>query len=225
MKRNYTQRSLARRNGVISDYTIQYLHPKTKELLKGSKYQKEGDPKKYSGYVQYLVDGKWVNKNNVPEYRLYDKERGSCVRGFLLKMKGNMHMKEINSLDKGKFLIGNNEFGDKKGCCDKLQVHYDEQIERYGPICPITNMEFTFERNNEKIGSGNTVKVLTNLSNDRLLNEHHYTRQNLLFTAQGWNYCRGNFSIKDMSRFMRKDFFNRYMEILLERFPDKKYHI
>jgi len=84
-------------------------------------------------------------------------------------------------------------------------------------------MEFTFERNNEKIGSGNATRIITNLSNDRLLNEHHYTKQNLLFTSMGWNYCRGTFAIKDMSRLMRKDFFNRYMEILLERFPDKKY--
>ena len=84
-------------------------------------------------------------------------------------------------------------------------------------------MKFTFERNNEEVGRGNSDGIITNLSNDRLLNEHHYTKQNLLFTSVGWNLTRVNFSIKDMSRLMRKDFFNRYMEILLERFPDKKY--
>mgnify|MGYP003653274341 FL=1 len=204
------------------NYKIRYIVPKTGEILKSSKYLKKGIKK--SGCAQYSVDGKnWINKASVPEYREYEKNRLSSPRVFFLKMKANIKTKEKKSLGMGKFLIGNNEFEDKKGCCDKLQAHYDAQIERYGPICPITNMEFTFERNNEKIGSGNATRIITNLSNDRLLNEHHYTKQNLLFTSIGWNLNRVNFSIKDMSRLMRKDFFNRYMEILLERFPDKKY--
>ena len=145
------------------------------------------------------------------------------MRTFLLKMKGNMKMKGKTSLGRGRFLTGDNEFQDEKGCYDKLQAHYDEQIDIYGPICPITQREFTFIRNNEKTGCGGAPRIITNLSNDRLLNEHHYTKQNLLFTSVGWNLTRVNFSIKDMSRLMRKDFFNRYMEILLERFPDKKY--
>jgi len=137
-------------------------------------------------------------------------------------MKANIKMKG-KDIAKGRFLTGDNEFEDKRARCDKLQAHYDEQVERYGPICPITHMEFTFERNNGKVGRGNSDRIITNLSNDRLLNEHHYTKQNLLFTSIGWNFCRGTFSVKDMSRLMRKDFFNRYVEILLERFPDKKY--
>ena len=202
-------------------YERRYLHPETREVLDRSHFLKKGV--NTIGYTQYLVGGKWVSTTYVPELRELDKKRESCLKAFLLKMKANIKMKGEKSLSKGKFLIGDNEFKDKKGCCDKLQAHYDEQIERYGPICPITHMEFTFERNNEEIGRGNTLKNITNLSKDRLLNEHHYTKQNLLFTSMGWNYCRGTFSIKDMSRLMRKDFFNRYMEILLERFPDKKY--
>ena len=206
---------------ILHNYKIQYLNPKTGEVSKGSKYLEKGVKK--SCYIRYLVDGEWVTKVHVPEYRAYDKKRMSSLRTFLLNMKANMNYKGKQSLGIGKFLIGNNEFQDKRGCCDKLQAHYDAQIEQYGPICPITHMEFTFERNNEEIGKGNTDRIITNLSRDRLLNEHHYTKQNLLFTSTGWNLNRGTFSIKDMSRLMRKDFFNRYMEILLERFPDKKY--
>ena len=202
-------------------YERRYLHPKTKEVLKGSHFLKKGVST--IGHTQYLVDQKWVSPIYVPELREQDKERASSLKAFLLKMKANIKLKGKVSSGKGKFLIGDNEFKDKKGCYDKLQAHYDEQIERYGPICPITHMEFTFERNNEEIGKGNTDRIITNLSRDRLLNEHHYTKQNLLFTSTGWNLNRGTFSIKDMSRLMRKDFFNRYMEILLERFPDKKY--
>ena len=202
-------------------YERRYLHPKTKEVLKGSHFLKKGVST--IGHTQYLVDQKWVSPIYVPEFRELDKKRSSSLRTFLLKMKGNMKMKGKTSLGRGRFLTGDNEFQDKNGCCDKLQAHYDAQIEQYGPICPITHMEFTFERNNEEIGKGNTDRIITNLSRDRLLNEHHYTKQNLLFTSTGWNLNRGTFSIKDMSRLMRKDFFNRYMEILLERFPDKKY--
>jgi len=202
-------------------YERRYLHPETRELLERSQYLKKGVNR--TGYTQYLVDNKWVTTTYVPEYRELDKKRASSLRAFLLKMKANIKMKGKVSSGKGRFLTGDNEFEDKKACCDKLQAHYDEQIERYGPICPITHMEFTFERNNEQVGRGNSDGTITNLSNDRLLNEHHYTKQNLLFTSIGWNFTRGTFSIKDMSRLMRKDFFDRYMEILLERFPDKKY--
>ena len=66
---------------------------------------------------------------------------------------------------------------------------------------------------------------VTNLSGERLLNEQNYTKQNTLFTSVGWNLARRNFSLKDMSLLMRKDFFDRYMEILSERFPDQKYKI
>ena len=205
------------------NYKRQYLHRETREVLNNSQYLKKGE--KVSGCVQYLVGGKWVSKTYVPEYRELDKKRTSTSRTFLLKIKTNIKTKGRLSLSKGRFLIGDNEFQDKKGCCDKLQAHYDEQVEKYGPICPITHMEFTFKRNNEEVGVGNADRLITNLSHDRLLNEHHYTKQNLLFTSMGWNLNRGAFSIKDMSILMREDYFKNYTQILLERFPDKKYEV
>ena len=205
------------------NYKRQYLHRETREVLNNSQYLKKGE--KVSGCVQYLVGGKWVSKTYVPEYRELDKKRTSTSRTFLLKIKANIKTKEKISLSRGRFLIGDNEFQDKEGCCDKLQAHYDEQVEKYGPICPITHMEFTFKRNNKEVGVGNADRLITNLSHDRLLNEHHYTEQNLLFTSMGWNLTRGAFSIKDMSILMREDYFKNYIRILLERFPDKKYEV
>jgi hypothetical protein len=63
---------------------------------------------------------------------------------------------------------------------------------------------------------------MTNLSHDRMLNEYHYTTQNMLFTCMGWNLQRRDFSLKDMSVLMREDFFKNYTKILVERFPEKQ---
>ena len=204
-------------------YKRQYLHPETKEVLESSYYLKKGV--KINGDIRYLVGGKWVSDNYVPEIRELEKKRMSSLRGFLIKIKRKMKEKNEESLAKGRDLIGENEFEDGFNCYDKLQAHYDEQVERYGPICPITHMEFTFERNNEQTGTGNGLLNVTNLSGDRLLNEQNYTKQNLLFTSVGWNLARRNFSLKDMSLLMREDYFKRYCKILVERFPDQRYKI
>ena len=206
-------------------YKRQYLHPETKEVLNNSQYLNVKKGVKQTGDIRYLVGGKWVSKDYVPEIRELEKKRKSCLRGFFRHIKDKMSQKNKDSLAKGRDLIGENEFKDEHGCYDKLQAHYDEQVKRYGPICPITHMEFTFKRNNEQTVTGNGLLNVTNLSGDRLLNEQNYTKQNTLFTSVGWNLARRNFSLKDMSLLMRKDFFDRYMEILSERFPDQKYKI
>ena len=204
-------------------YKIKYIHPKTGEVLKGCYYLEKRVKKKGSQY--FLVNGEWVKENDVPEMRKWVKENGSSLRGFLIKLKRKMKEKNETSLAKGRDLIGENEFEDGYNCYDKLQAHYDEQVERYGPICPITHMEFTFERPNEQTGTGNGLINITNLSHDRMLNEKHYTKQNTLFTSAGWNLTRRNFSLKDMSLLMREDYFKRYCKILVERFPDQIYKI
>ena len=205
------------------NYKRQYLHRETREVLESSYYLKKGV--KVTGYIQYLVGGKWVSKDYVPEIRELETKRKSCLRGFFRHIKDKMSQKNKDSLAKGRDLIGENEFKDEHGCYDKLQAHYDEQVERYGPICPITHLEFTFERTNEQIGMGNGITNITNLSHDRMLNEKHYTRQNTLFTCNGWNLNRRDFSLKDMSILMREDYFKRYCKILVERFPDQRYKI
>ena len=185
-------------------YKRQYLHPETREVLKSSYYLKKGV--KVTGYTQYLVGGKWVSKDYVPEIRELEKKRKSCLRGFFRHIKDKMNQKNKDSLAKGRDLIGENEFEDKFNC-------------------PITHMEFTFERTNEQTGAGNGLLNVTNLSGDRLLNEQNYTKQNTLFTSVGWNLARRNFSLKDMSLLMRENYFKRYCKILVERFPDQIYKI
>ena len=203
-------------------YKIQYVHPETGEVLKSSRYLEKGVNK--SARRRYLVNGEWLFLRDVPEKREWIKENSSSLRGFFMDIKKKMKEK-TRLMAKGRDLIGENEFEDKFNCYDKLQAHYDEQVERYGPICPITHMEFTFERNNEQTGTGNGLLNVTNLSGDRLLNEQNYTKQNTLFTSVGWNLARRNFSLKDMSLLMREDYFKRYCKILVERFPDQIYKI
>jgi len=203
-------------------YKIQYVHPETGEVLKSSRYLEKGVNK--NARRRYLVNGEWLFSRDVPEKREWIKENNSSLRGFFVDIKKKMKEK-TRLMAKGRDLIGENEFEDKFNCYDKLQAHYEEQVERYGPICPITHMEFTFERTNEQTGTGNGLLNITNLSHDRMLNEKHYTKQNTLFTSAGWNLTRRNFSLKDMSRLMREDYFKRYCEILVERFPDQRYKI
>ena len=201
-------------------YETRYVHPKTEEVLEGSQYLEKGVKKK--GRYKFLVDGKWIMESAVPEMREWRKESNSSLRGFLQMTKANMKIKERKSLGSGRSLIGKNEFEDGFNCIDKLQAHYDEQTERYGPICPITHRKFTFIRNNEKKENGNTISTLTNLSSDRMLNEQHYTKQNMLFTSIGWNLLRSDFSLENMSIYMPRPFFKNYIRILLERFPEKQ---
>jgi hypothetical protein len=203
-------------------YKIQYVHPETGEVLKSSRYLEKGVNK--SARRRYLVNGEWLFLRDVPEKRERIKENSSYMRGFFMDIKKKMKEK-TRLMAKGRDLIGENEFEDKFNCYDKLQAHYEEQVERYGPICPITHMEFTFERTNEQTGTGNGLLNITNLSHDRMLNEKHYTKQNTLFTSAGWNLTRRNFSLKDMSLLMREDYFKRYCKILVERFPDQIYKI
>ena len=205
------------------NYKRQYIHRETKEVLESSQYLKKGV--KVYGDIRYFVGGKWVTRTYVPEIRESERKSTSCLRGFLRHIKKKMRQKNLEALAKGRDLIGENEFEDGFGCYDKLQAHYDEQVERYGPICPITHMEFTFERTNEQTGTGNGLLNVTNLSHDRLLNPNNYTKQNTLFTCNGWNLARRDFSLKDMSILMREDYFKRYCKILVERFPDQRYKI
>ena len=61
-------------------YKRQYLHRETREVLESSYYLKKGV--KVTGYIQYLVGGKWVSKDYVPEIRELEAKRKSCLRGF-----------------------------------------------------------------------------------------------------------------------------------------------
>ena len=205
-------------------YKTRYHHPATGEVLNQSQFVRDG--KKITGRVYYLVGKDWLLRDDVPEYREHIKNKLSCLEGFFTIIKKTIAGRDKNLLGKSRYLIGENEFKDKRDCYDKLRAHYYKQEAEYGPFCPITGIEFTFERPNEKKGRNHSPdKISTNMSPDRLLNPLHYTTQNTLFTSIAWNLLRGNFSLKDMSIYMPKDYYKNYARILVERFPDKKYEV
>ena len=121
---------------------------------------------------------------------------------------------------KDREILGVNEFEDKWGCANKLRAHFDEQVKKYGHMCPITYMDFTTIRKQEKKRSHKYI--ITNLSADRLFDHINYTKQNVLFTSLGWNVARQNFSLEDIKKLFPSKFIERYEEILRERFPDYK---
>ena len=205
---------------LIKKYKTRYLHPDTGAVLKGSQYIKNG--KIHSGAYEFFINNEWISACDVPENRELRKKRESSLEGFFLYFKKKMVEKEKI---RGKLLIGDNEFKDKYGCCDKIRAHFNKQVEQYGYRCPITDLEFTTIRNNNEHYDGRTreeKKLITNISADRILNHIHYTKQNVLFTSGGWNIARSDFSLSDMKILLNKNHVERYEKILMERFPDYK---
>ena len=135
-------------------------------------------------------------------------------------------IKEKNKLweKQGKFIVGENEFEEEEGKCDKLTTAFHKQVLIYGNRCPITLIKFTTIRNNQNIKhEGRPGKLFSNVSPDRLLNHINYTRQNTLFTSWGWNQMKGAWSIQELRYLIQPDVIERYKKILIERFPDQKY--
>ena len=207
-------------NPIAKKYTTRYVNPNTGAVLQSSQYIKNG--KKTRGSLMYFINKEWVKEENVPERREWRKKRQSSLEGYFQYFKTKMVEKEKL---RGKFLIGDNEFEEKKSCYDKIRAHFNEQVERYGFKCPITDLEFTTIRNHHTHYDGirREVKMITtNISAERIFNHIHYTKQNVLFTSAGWNMARGELSLKDMRIFLNKTHVKRYEEILMERFPDYK---
>ena len=203
-------------------YPRRYVNQETGAVLKRTTYMRNG--KMAKGRVEYFFNNEWVQEERIPERREWRKKTDSCLRGSFKHLKFRMVEKEKQC---GKLLIGDNEFKDKWNCYDKLHAHYNEQVKRYGPNCPITGQEFTHikERKESIKGDGTRRKhsfITTNMSADRILNSIHYTKQNVLFTSAGWNVARGELRLAHMKFFLNKNHVERYEEILRERFPDYK---
>ena len=175
-------------------------------------------------HVEYFVNDAWLKRDEVPESREWRRKNNSSEKGFLMRMKRKI--KEKNKLweEQGKFIVGENEFDEEKGKCEKLTSAFHKQVQIYGDRCPITLIKFTTIRNNHSIkDEGRPVKLFSNVSPDRLLNHINYTQQNILFTSWGWNQMKGAWSIKDLRYLIQPDVIERYKKILIERFPDQKY--
>ena len=183
-------------------------------------------PAKGKGDAEYMVDGVWTKRNNVPERREYEQNFNSTLGRFISKSKHKMGEKNRNWIEQGKYIIGENEFVEKE-TSNKLMNHYKKQIERYGNICPITLIEFTtmrtYKLKKDKINSVERYATFSNLSPDRIINNINYTKQNTLFTAAGWNIARGELVLEDFKYLFKDEIIERFKKILIERFPDQAY--
>ena len=183
-------------------------------------------PAKGKGDAEYMVDGVWTKRNNVPERRVYEQNFNSTLKRFISRSKNKMGEKNRNWIGQGKHIIGENEFLEKR-TCNKLMNHYKKQIERYGEVCPITLIKFTTMKTHrlkkDKINSMERYIIFSNLSPDRIINNINYTEQNTLFTAAGWNVARGELELEEFKYLFKDEIIKRYKKILIERFPDQGY--
>ena len=203
---------------LASLYKVRYIHPETGLVLKGCQYPK--GEKKIVGHTQYLYNSRWVDREEIPEFREHLRVKQSTLDFFMKKLKENMKTTNKDWKNQGRKILGVNEFEDKWNCADKLHAQFNKQVERYGYKCPITHIEFTTIRKQEK--KHRTTHIISNISADRLLNHINYTKQNVLFTSVGWNIARSNFSLEDIKKLFPGEFAERYKKIVLERFPNNK---
>jgi len=197
-------------------YKIRYVHLKTGLVLKGSFYLEGG--KKIGGRAQYLYNSEWVYKEELPVERQNRRLRESSLKFFMLKLKESMKSMNTRWKKAGRKPLGVNEFEDKWNCADKVNEQFSKQVEKYGYKCPITHIDFTTIRKQEK--KRRTTHIISNISADRLLDRINYTKQNVLFTSVGWNIARQNFSLKDIEKLFPSEFAGRYGKIVRERFPN-----
>jgi len=183
------------------------------------RYPSKGDP-------EYMVNGVWTKRNNVPERREYERKHGNTLKRFISKSKHKMGEKNRNWTKQKKYILGENEFLEER-TCNKLMDHYKKQIKRYGDRCPITLIKFTtmrtYESREDKINSMERYITFSNLSPDRIINNINYTKQNTLFTSAGWNIARGELALEDFKYLFKDDIIKRYKKIFIERFPDQAY--
>ena len=202
---------------------IRYTNPITGVISSTSRYINEQGIKK-NNKPEYRVNGEWVSAGNVPHQRKNQRNFYNSKRGFFCKKLGGIERKEKLWKEKGRILLGENEFKDDRyGRCDKLMEAFDKQVERYGDMCPITLIPFTRETAYEKFDINNQIKTCSNVSLDRIFNHTRYTEQNTIFTSQLWNLKKGDSPMEHLELALNPEWMKRYKEIVMERFPDQIY--
>jgi hypothetical protein len=202
---------------------IRYTNPITGVISSTSQYINEQGIKK-TNKQEYRVNGEWVSAGNVPHQRKNQRNFYNSKKGFFCKKLGDIERKEKLWKKQGRFLLGEHEFKDDRwGRCDKLMEAFDEQVERYGDICPMTLMPFTREIPLKKFDINNQIKTCSNVSLDRIFNHTRYTKQNTIFTSQLWNLKKGDSPIEHLELALNPEWMKRYKAIVMERFPDQKY--
>ena len=199
-------------------YPVRYINRKTGDICSKSFYFESG--KRKTGRSQFFFNNEWVYKEKIPVERESRRLKESTLHFFMRKIKEAMRNSNRCWKKENRELLGVNEFEDKWNCADKLQVHFDKQVKKYGYMCPITHIAFTTIRKQEIIRTHE--KIITNISADRLFDNINYTKQNVLFTSLGWNLARLNFSLEDIEKLFPGEYIERYKKIVLERFPNSK---
>jgi len=202
---------------------IRYTNPITGVISSTSRYINEQGIKK-NNKPEYRVNGEWLSAGDVPHQRKNQRNFYNSKRGFFCKKLGGIERKEKLWKEKGRILLGENEFKDDRyGRCDKLMEAFDKQVERYGDMCPITLIPFTRETAYEKFDINNQIKTCSNVSLDRIFNHTRYTEQNTIFTSQLWNLKKGDSPMEHLELALNPEWMKRYKEIVMERFPDQIY--
>lgn len=202
---------------------IRYTNPITGVISSTSMYLNEQGIKK-NNKPEYRVNGEWLSAGDVPHQRKNQRNFYNSKRGFFCKKLGGIERKEKLWKEKGRILLGENEFKDDRyGRCDKLMEAFDKQVERYGDICPMTLIPFTRETAYEKFDINNQIKTCSNVSLDRIFNHTRYTEQNTIFTSQLWNLKKGDSPMEHLELALNPEWMKRYKEIVMERFPDQIY--
>ena len=202
---------------------VRYTNPITGVISSTSQYINEQGIKK-NNKLEYRVNGEWVSAGNVPHQRKNQRNFYNSKKGFFCKKLGDIERKEKLWKKQGRFLLGEHEFKDDRwGRCDKLMEAFDEQVERYGDICPMTLMPFTREIPLKKFDINNQIKTCSNVSLDRIFNHTRYTEQNTIFTSQLWNLKKGDSPMEHLELALNPEWMKRYKAIIMERFPNQIY--
>ncbi len=205
---------------------IRYTNPITGVTSSTSQYiNEQGIKKKMPTHkMEYKINGEWVKNGEAPHQRKNQRNFCNSKKGYFCKKLNEINSREKKWKKQGRFLLGDHEFKDDRwGRCDKLMEAFDEQVERYGDICPITLIPFTMETPLKKFDINNQIKTFSNISPDRIFNHTRYTKQNTIFTSQLWNLKKDESPMEHLELALNPEWMKRYKAIIMERFPDQIY--
>jgi len=215
-------------------YPLKYTNPITGAVSDNARYIDEQGNKRNATASFCFVEGKWVSMRDAPHNRETNRIYQNSKRGYMLTLHkmARAHLKQ--KLERGRQVLGENELIDfpKEGVnrknpfiAQKFIKHFDEQVAHYGYRCPLTHIPFTMTMANKKFDINNQVKTFSNVSPDRIFNNIGYDKQNTLFTSQLWNLTKAERSLFELHIIFKPEIIERYIAIILERFPDQRYKI
>jgi len=227
-------------------YPIQYRNPLTGVISDCSYYIDEQGRKKQSSAYKFLDNGEWVTSRNAPHNRETLRKYSNTKRGYMVALHRITRNRLKKRIEKGREILGENELLDfpndlmtpgkpnsggaptnenKPKIAREFIKNFDEQVARYGDKCPLTHIPFTMFSNNKKFDINDQTKTFSNVSPDRIFNHIGYSKQNTIFTSQLWNLTKAERSLSELQIMFKPEIMERYIAIILERFPDQRYKI